>query len=85
VVLDSDEIEVACDVLWFVKRGAVADTVQERLWGRLQPLRHGDYGGSAQVELARAEIEAILRALRSVASEVGLDEDEQRLLARLAG
>jgi hypothetical protein len=84
VVLDNDEIEVACDALWFVKRRGAVDEVQERLWDRLQALRTGDYGGSAQVDLAPGEIEAMARAMRYAADEIALDEDEQRLLARLA-
>jgi len=45
VALSNDEIEVACDALWSVKRWAGWDDDQERLWERLRPIRTGDYGG----------------------------------------
>jgi hypothetical protein len=83
VLLDNDEIEVACDVIWFVKRRGAVDLAQQRLWDRLQPLRTGDYGGSAATELTQEEASATLRALRYCADELPLDEDEQRLLRRL--
>lgn len=81
--LSNDEIEVACDVLWFVKLKGAEDAAQERLWTRLQPIRTGDYGGSAATELAAEERDSVVRALRFVPSEVELDEDERRLLDRL--
>jgi len=81
--LSSDEIEVACDALWFVKVKGAEDEAQERLWTRLQPIRSGDYGGSAATELEPEERDAVVRALRFVPDEVELDEDEQRLLDRL--
>jgi hypothetical protein len=83
VVLDNDEIEVACDAVWFVKRRGAADEVQQRLWDRLQIVRSGDYGGSAGTELASEEVSAALRALRYCAAELPLDDDERRLLVRL--
>jgi hypothetical protein len=83
MVLSNDEIEVACDAIWFVKsRGAVNDD-QQRLWDRLQTLRSGDYGGSARTDLAPGEVSATLRALRYCADQVPLDDDERRLLVRL--
>jgi hypothetical protein len=83
VVLDNDEIEVACDALWFVKRRGITDDCQQRLWDRLQTLRSGDYGGSAHTDLATEEVSATLRALRYCADELPLDDDERRLLRRL--
>jgi hypothetical protein len=56
---------------------------QERLWQRLQPIRTGDYGGSATIELEPEEEEAVVRALRYCVDQVELDDDEQRLLVRL--
>jgi len=83
VVLSNDEIEVACDAIWSVKRWAGWDDDQERLWERLQPLRKGDYGGSVTIELKSEEEAAVGRALRCCIDQVELDEDEQRLLLRL--
>jgi hypothetical protein len=40
--LSSDELEVACDALWFVKGRGGLDAAGQALWDRLQPLRHGD-------------------------------------------
>jgi hypothetical protein len=83
VVLSSDEIEVACDALWSAKGWAGWDDDQERLWERLQPIRTGDYGGSATIELKPEEEAAVGRALRCCVDQVELDEDEQGLLLRL--
>jgi hypothetical protein len=83
VVLSNAEIEVACDALWSVKGWAGWDDDQEHLWERLQPIRTGDYGGSATIELKAEEEAAVVRALRYCADQVELDDDEQRLLARL--
>jgi hypothetical protein len=84
VVLSNEEIEVACDALWSVKVfHGVADEAQERLWRRLQPIRTGDYRGSATIELVPEEAAAVARALHSCAEEVELDEEERGLLVRL--
>ena len=83
VLLTNDEVEVACDALWFAKTRAAADEAKERAWNRLQDLRTGDYGGSASAELTPNEADALLRALRFCAAEIPLDEDERRLLVRL--
>ena len=83
MVLDNDEIEVACDVIWFVKSRGAVDDVQQQLWGRLQTLRSGDYGGSACTELEPGEVSATLRALHYCADQISLDDDERRLLVRL--
>jgi len=53
------------------------------LWERLQPLRAGDYGGSATIELTPEEEAAVGSALHCCVDQVELDEDEQRLLLRL--
>jgi len=81
--LSNDEIEVACDALWSVKGWTGWDDDQERLWERLQPIRTGDSGGSATIELKPEEEAAVGRALRYCVDQVELDEDEQRLLLRL--
>ena len=83
VVLGNDEIEVACDAIWFVKSRGAADDVQERLWDRLQTVRTGDSGGLAWIGLTADEIFATLRAVRYIADELPLDDDEQALLVRL--
>jgi hypothetical protein len=83
MVLDNDEIEVACDVIWFVKSRGAVDDVQQQLWDRLQTLRSGDYGGSAGTKLEPGEVSATLRALHYCADQIPLDDDERRLLVRL--
>lgn len=83
MLISNDEIEVACDVLWFTKTKDRLDEAQRRLFDRLQPVRAGDYGGTASTEVDADEIAAIVRALSLCAAEVGLDEDESALLARL--
>ena len=74
MVIDNDEIEVACDVIWFVKSRDAVDDVQQRLWDRLQTLRSGDYGGSACTDLAPGEVSATVRALSYCADQVPLDD-----------
>ena len=59
------------------------DDDQHRLWERLRPIRTGDYGGSATIELEPEEEAAVLRALRCCAVQVELDADDQRRLVRL--
>ena len=83
VILSNDEIEVACDALWSAKGWAGWDDDQQRLWKRLQPIRKGDYGGSATIELEPVEEAALVRALRCCADQVELDAEEQGLLLRL--
>ena len=83
VLISNDELEVACDVLWFAKTTGQMDEAQRRLFDRLQPIRAGDYGGTASTEVDADEIAAILRALSLCATRVGLDGDESALLARL--
>ena len=82
--LDNDEIEVSCDALWFVALRSQLDAAQQRLFDRLQPLRTGDYGGSAATELDDDEREAVVSALRRCSDEIELDTDERALLARLS-
>ena len=60
--LSNDEIEVACDLLWFVKREAALSDVAGELWERLQPIRHGDYGGAAATDLSSEEARAVVDA-----------------------
>jgi hypothetical protein len=83
VFLSNDEIEVACDALWFKKSREAADEAQERLWDRLQGVRTGDTGGSAFAELTPKEANAVVRALRFCEKEIALEDEERRLLVRL--
>jgi hypothetical protein len=82
--LGNDELEVACDALWFVKTRDLASAAQDELWDRLQALRSGDYGGDAQAKLSPVETAAVAQALRVCADATPLDDDEQRLLDRIA-
>ncbi len=81
--LSNDEIEVACDLLWFVKREAALSDVAEELWQRLQPIRHGDYGGTASTDLSSEEARAVVDAGDFTIPRVSLDEDETTLVTRL--
>ena len=83
MLVDNNEIEVSCDVLWFTKTNGVMDDTQQRLFDRLQMIRAGDYGGTASTTVDANEIAAIVRALRFSDAEVGLDEDERALLTKL--
>ena len=64
IPIGNDEIEVACDLLWFVKTRAALPPDGEALWQRLQPMRHGDYGGQAATALSRPEAAAVIAAGR---------------------
>ena len=81
--MNGDEIEVVCDLLWFVKRGAGLSGVAEALWERLQPIRHGDYGGGASTELSIAEARAVVAAGEFTHARVPLDAEETALVSRL--
>jgi hypothetical protein len=81
--LNNDEIEVACDLLWFVKREGVPTQVAGDLWERLQPIRHGDYGGTASTDLSYDEAGAVVDAGAFTHPRVPLDEDETALVRRL--
>jgi hypothetical protein len=83
MLVDNNEIEVSCDVLWFARKYGVMDDTQQRLFDRLQMIRVGDYGGTASTKVVADEITAIIRALRFTDVEVGLDEDERALLTKL--
>ena len=83
MLVDNNEIEVSCDVLWFTKANGVTDDTQQRLFDRLQMIRTGDYGGTASTTVDADEIAAIVRALGFSDVEVGLDEDEHALLTKL--
>ncbi len=83
MLVDNNEIEVSCDVLWFTKTNGIMDDTQQRLFDRLQMIRAGDYGGTASTTVDANEIAAIVRALRFSDAEVGLDEDERALLTKL--
>lgn len=83
VVLSSDEIEVACDLLEFVEREAQLSRIGQVLWERLQPVRHGDYGGSAYAELTTDEARAVIEAGEFTDPRVPLDPDERALVGRL--
>ena len=77
MLVDNNEIEVSCDVLWFTKTNGIMDDTQQRLFDRLQMIRVGDYGGTASTKVVADEIAAIIRALRFTDVEVGLDQDER--------
>jgi hypothetical protein len=83
VSLSSDEIEVACDLLWFVRRREQMPAAAEALWQRLQPVRHGDYGGPNLVELSADEARTLIEVAATVEDRVTLDGDETGLVARL--
>ena len=83
ISISSDEIEIACDLLAFVKREAALSGVGEDLWERLQPVRHGDYGGTASAQLSADEARAVVAAAEFTKPRVALDEDEAALVARL--
>ena len=83
IPLNNDEIEVACDLLWFVKDKGAASSVGEALWERLQPIRHGDYGGSASTHLSLDEARVVIDAGEFTHPRVPLDEDETALVTRL--
>ena len=83
MLVDNNEIEVSCDVLWFTKTNGIMDDTQQRLFDRLQMIRAGDYGGTASTTVDADEIAAIVRALGFSDVEVGLDEDEHALLTKL--
>ena len=83
IPLSNDEIEVACDLLWFVKGKAVVSGVAEALWERLQPIRSGDYGGSASTHLSLDEARVVIDAGEFTHPRVSLDEDETALVTRL--
>jgi hypothetical protein len=84
IPLDSDEIEVACDLLWSVRREDRLSATAEALWTRLQEIRAGDLGGSATTCLADDEATAVVSAARSVEKRVPLDPSEMALIDRLA-
>ena len=83
IPLNGDESEVACDLLWFVKRRAALSGVADALWERLQAIRHGDYGGSASTRLSLDEARAVVDAGEFTHSQLPLDEDETALVTRL--
>ena len=83
IPLSNNEIEVACDLLWFVKREAGLSGVAEALWERLQPIRHGDYGGTASTDLSTREATAVVDAAGLHTPRVPLDDDETALVMRL--
>jgi hypothetical protein len=53
------------------------------LWERLQPVRHGDYGGTASTDLSTEEAYAIVDAGEFACSRLPLDNDETDLVTRL--
>jgi hypothetical protein len=83
IPLSNNDIEVACDLLWFVKRETGLAGVAEALWERLQPIRHGDYGGTASTDLSIEEALAVIDAAEFTHPRVALDDDETALVTRL--
>ncbi len=83
IPITNDEIEMVCDLVWFIRREAELPVVAEALWERLQPIRHGDFGGVAQTELSADEAVAVIEIADLGQRRVPLDEDEAVLVARL--
>jgi hypothetical protein len=83
IPLDNDEIEVTCDLLHFVMVKSELSDVAAALWERLQPIRHGDYGGTAATELSAEEARAVVDAGDFTHGRIPLDEDETALVTRL--
>lgn len=83
VALSSDEIEVACDVLWFVHLNGGMASHHQALWDRLKPVRHGDYSGIGSIVLTPEESGALAQALDACMTAISLDADERALRARL--
>jgi hypothetical protein len=83
IPVTNDEIEVICDLLWFIKREAELPVVAEALWQRLQPIRHGDFGGTAQAELSVNEAVVVVEIADVGQRRAPLDDDETVLVTRL--
>jgi hypothetical protein len=83
IPLNNDEIEVACDLQWFVRCETGLSGVAEMLWERLQPIRDGDYGGTASTDLSTDEAYAVVDAGEFARSRLPLDNDETDLVMRL--
>jgi hypothetical protein len=83
IPVNNNEIEVACDLLWFVKGKLGLSGAGEALWDRLQAIRHGDYGGSAATTLSPDEAQAVVDAGDFTHPRVPLDADEEALVYRL--
>ena len=83
MALSSDEIEVACDALWHRNQAREFTAEEAELWERLQLMRHGDYGGTASLELSQDDVVLLRAALDAAASSVGLDPDESALRQRV--
>jgi hypothetical protein len=77
IPLNNHEIEVACDLLWFVRCETGLSGVAEMLWERLQPIRDGDYGDTASTDLSTDEAYAVVHAGEFARSRLPLDNDEQ--------
>ena len=85
IMLSSDEIEVACDALWFLKQREGLSEAGSQLWDRLQPIRRGDYGQQGPtVALSAEEADIIKAALDAVDTSGGIDPDERALAHRLS-
>jgi hypothetical protein len=82
IQISNDEIEVVCDLLWFIKRQDELPVVAEALWQRLQQTRHGDFGGSAQTALSADEALAVIEMADLGKRHVQLDADEAAVVAR---
>jgi hypothetical protein len=62
---------------------AALSGVAEALWERLQPIRHGDYGGTASTHLSTDEARAVVDAGEFTHPRAPPDEDEAALVTRL--
>lgn len=83
IEIDSNEIELVCDLVWLMKKNGDPPAVVEALWQRLQAIRHGDFGGTAHTSLSPEEAPAVVGAGEVGRPRVPLDEDEATLVSRL--
>ena len=83
LALGPDEIEVACDALWFVHLNGGMTPHQQALWDRVQPVRHGDSGARSPFVLSPPEAGALTQALDAWMAEAPLGRDERALRDRL--
>jgi hypothetical protein len=85
IALSSNEIEVACDALWFLKQNGHLSEAGSCLWDRLQPHRTGDHGHQQPaVALSTVEQHLVKTALDLVDADVGMDPEERALSNRLS-
>jgi hypothetical protein len=84
LTISSEEVEVACDALWFAMGNRGPDAAVQALWDRLQPCRHGDCRGAGTVDLTADEAAVVGEALALVEEVVGMNPVERALAERTA-